>query len=111
MFMSCNNCIYTSLHLRQCLCTCTANTEVIWLVKVHHQHWHQSSNVEGEACIDGREGDEEGVSGGQEEADRCRDVGRTAVVHRTQVIAQMQEAGKIAAALRLKYIRKLIIRF
>ena len=75
---------------------------------MHHQHWHQSSNVEGEACIDGREGDEEGVSGGQEEGDRCRDAGRTAVVHRTQVIAQMQEAGKIAAALRLKYIRKFI---
>ena len=75
---------------------------------MHHQHWHQSSNVEGEACIDGKEGDEEGVSGGQEEADRCRDAGRTAVVHRTQVIAQMQEAEKIAAALRLKYICKLI---
>ena len=46
------------------------------MVKVHHQHWHQGSHVEGEACIDGREGDKEGVSGGQEEADRCRDAGR-----------------------------------
>ena len=61
MFMSCNNCIYTSLHLRQCLYTCTANTEVIWLVKVHHQHWHQSSNVEKEAGIDRREMRKESV--------------------------------------------------
>ena len=67
------------LHAGGCIIVMPYITEVIWLVKVHHQHWHQSNNVEGEACIDRREEDEEGVSGGQENGDRCRDVGRMVV--------------------------------
>ena len=46
---------------------------------MHHQHWRQGSNVQGEACIDRRERDEEAVSGGQENGDRCRDAGRMVV--------------------------------
>ena len=38
-------------------------------------------------------------SGGR---DRCRDAGRTAVAHRTQVIAQMQEAGKNSSSIEAK---------
>ena len=59
------------------------------MVKVHHQHWQQSSNVEGEACIDGREEDEM-----RKESAGFR--------------RKETEARKIAAALRLKYICKFI---
>ena len=64
---------------------------------MNHQHWHQGSNVEGEACIDKREGDEEESA----EVRRRREAGRS-----QWGSGGRREAGKTAAALRLKYIHK-----